>query len=163
MRAAGLPHSEIRGSTPVDGSPQLIAVFRVLHSLLMPRHPSCARIRLAIRCSLPSFAPPGPEGPRSLASEAQSLLCLNEKFLALWRGSLPADLVYELQFSFNFQLPVFKDRTRLRSKSFGAVNDLQKRTLEKTANARALPSVAPKGAGGFHHLSPRGDVSLERR
>ena len=36
--------------------------------------------------------------------------CLNEKFLALWRGSLPADLVYELQFSFNFQLPVFKDQ-----------------------------------------------------
>ena len=108
-----MPHSEIRGSRPVDGSPQLIAVFRVLHSLLMPRHPSCARIRLAIRCSLPSFAPLGPEGPRSLASEAQSLLCLNEKFLALWRGSLPADLVYELQFSFNFQLPVVKDRLTL--------------------------------------------------
>ena len=47
-----------------------------------------------------------------------------EKFLALWRGSLPADLVYELQFSFNFQLPVVKDQTRLRSKSFGAVKCL---------------------------------------
>ena len=47
MKAAGLPHSEIPGSKPVDGSPELIAVFRVLHSLLMPRHPSCARIRLA--------------------------------------------------------------------------------------------------------------------
>ena len=142
MKAAGLPHSEIPGSQPVDGSPELIAVFRVLHSLLMPRHPSCARIRLAIRCSLPSFAPLGPGGPNSLASEAQSLhlpFLPYEKFLALWRGSLPADLVYELQFSFNFQLPVVKDRTRLRSESFGAVNDLQKRTLEKTANARACP------------------------
>ena len=48
-----------------------------------------------------------------------------EKFLALWRGSLPADLVYELQFSFNFQLPVFKDRTRLRSESFGKVKCLR--------------------------------------
>ena len=47
MKVAGLPHSEISGSKPVDGSPKLIAVFRVLHSLLMPRHPSCARIRLA--------------------------------------------------------------------------------------------------------------------
>ena len=47
MKAAGLPHSEISGSKPVDGSPKLIAVFRVLHSLPMPRHPSCARIRLA--------------------------------------------------------------------------------------------------------------------
>ena len=42
-----MPHSEIPGSKPVDGSPELVAVFRVLHSLLMPRHPSCARIRLA--------------------------------------------------------------------------------------------------------------------
>ena len=57
MRAAGLPHSEIRGSTPVDGSPQLIAVFRVLHSLLMPRHPSCARIRLAEFAAARPFAP----------------------------------------------------------------------------------------------------------
>ena len=158
MKAAGLPHSETCGSKPVDGSPQLVAVFRVLHSLLMPRHPSCARIRLAIRCSLPSFAPLGPEGPRSLASEAQSLLCLNEKFLALWRGSLPADLVYELQFSFNFQLPVVKDRTRLRSESFGAVNDLQKRTLEKTANARACPPKPLWATEGFT-ISPRREMS----
>ena len=56
--------------------------------------------------------------------ELSHLFCLNEKFLALWRGSLPADLVYELQFSFNFQLPVVKDRTRLRSKSFGKVKCL---------------------------------------
>ena len=47
MKGDGLPHSEISGSKPVDGSPKLIAVFRVLHRLLMPRHPSCARIRLA--------------------------------------------------------------------------------------------------------------------
>ena len=46
-KGAGFPHSEISGSMPVDGSPKLIAVFRVLHRLLMPRHPSCARIRLA--------------------------------------------------------------------------------------------------------------------
>ena len=110
MKAAGLPHSEIPGSKPVDGSPELIAVFRVLHSLLMPRHPSCARIRLAIWCSSPAFAPLGPDGPNSLASGTQSPFLPYEKFLALWRGSLPADLVYELQFSFNFQLPVVKDR-----------------------------------------------------
>ena len=58
MKVVGLPHSEIPGSKPVDGSPELIAVFRVLHSLPMPRHPSCARIRLArnfsLRMDLPS-------------------------------------------------------------------------------------------------------------
>ena len=47
MTPAGFPHSDIAGSKPVDGSPTLIAVFRVLHRLPMPRHPSCARIRLA--------------------------------------------------------------------------------------------------------------------
>ena len=47
VKGAGFPHSEIRGSKPVDGSPRLIAAFRVLHRLMMPRHPSCARIRLA--------------------------------------------------------------------------------------------------------------------
>ena len=89
-------------------------------------------------------ASPYEKGNRSCVLEF--LPC--EKFLALWRGSLPADLVYELQFSFNFQLPVVKDRSRLRSESFGAVNDLQKRTLEKTANAHAL-SIGPR-ANRFH-------------
>ena len=151
MKAAGLPHSEIPGSKPVDGSPELIAVFRVLHSLLMPRHPSCARIRLAIRCSLPAFAPLGPDGPNSLASEAQSLFLPYEKFLALWRGSLPADLVYELQFSFNFQLPVVKDQRP------------SKEDARENSKRSCMPFEALMGDGGFHHLSPKGDVSLERR
>ena len=46
-KAVGFPHSDTPGSKPVDGSPRIVAVFRVLHRLLMPRHPSCARIRLA--------------------------------------------------------------------------------------------------------------------
>ena len=46
-KAVGFPHSDTPGSRPVDGSPRIVAVFRVLHRLLMPRHPSCARIRLA--------------------------------------------------------------------------------------------------------------------
>ena len=46
-RAGGFPHSEIRGSRPADGSPRLIAVFHVLRRLVMPRHPSRARLRLA--------------------------------------------------------------------------------------------------------------------
>ena len=47
MNGGGFPHSDIRGSKPADGSPRLIAVCRVLHRLMVPRHPSCARIRLA--------------------------------------------------------------------------------------------------------------------
>ncbi len=36
---AGFPHSEISGSTPVCGSPKLIAACHVLHRLFLPRHP----------------------------------------------------------------------------------------------------------------------------
>ena len=36
---AGFPHSEICGSKPIRGSPQLIAAYHVLHRLSMPRHP----------------------------------------------------------------------------------------------------------------------------
>ena len=39
-------HSETPGSKRVCRSPGLIAACRVLRRLMMPRHPSCARIRL---------------------------------------------------------------------------------------------------------------------
>ena len=41
-----MPHSEIPGSKHACCSPRLIAAYHVLHRLLVPRHPSCARIRL---------------------------------------------------------------------------------------------------------------------
>ena len=37
-----LPHSDISGSMLICSSPKLFAAYRVLHRLLMPRHPSCA-------------------------------------------------------------------------------------------------------------------------
>ena len=42
--SAGFPHSEIRGSKPICGSPRLIAAYRVLRRLLVPRHPPCALV-----------------------------------------------------------------------------------------------------------------------
>lgn len=44
----GFPHSEISGSTPVCGSPKLIAACHVLHRLFLPRHPPCALSSLTI-------------------------------------------------------------------------------------------------------------------
>ena len=35
----GFPHSDIHGSKVTDTSPQLFAVYHVLHRLLLPRHP----------------------------------------------------------------------------------------------------------------------------
>ena len=42
INLGGFPHSEISGSTPVCGSPKLIAACHVLHRLLVPRHPPYA-------------------------------------------------------------------------------------------------------------------------
>jgi hypothetical protein len=59
---AGLPHSEIRGSTLVDSSPRLFAVPRVLHRPLAPRHPPRALLR-----SAPPHGSPEPPASSSLA------------------------------------------------------------------------------------------------
>ena len=42
IRAAGLSHSEIRGSTAICAYPRLIAAYHVLHRLREPRHPPYA-------------------------------------------------------------------------------------------------------------------------
>src|SRR4051795_12566515 len=47
MTPAGLPHSEISGSTPACDSPKLFAANHVLHRLLTPRHSPCALSSLA--------------------------------------------------------------------------------------------------------------------
>ena len=51
----GFPHSEISGSTPVCGSPKLIAAYHVLHRLLAPRHPPYALSSLTITRKLTFF------------------------------------------------------------------------------------------------------------
>ena len=96
MKAAGLPHSETPGSKPVDGSPGLVAVFRVLRSLLMPRHPSCARIRLArnfifsLNLGVPPFASRLKEDVSPFALRATE-----DVYVAIL---------------YNLQLPVFKEQ-----------------------------------------------------
>jgi hypothetical protein len=49
---SGFPHSEISGSTPVCGSPKLIAACHVLLRLFLPRHPPCALSSLTIELTL---------------------------------------------------------------------------------------------------------------
>src|SRR5690606_23718692 len=52
----GFPHSDTPGSTPAYGSPRRFAVRRVLHRLLVPRHPPCALTHLTLDwMSLSSF------------------------------------------------------------------------------------------------------------
>src|SRR5215831_20427250 len=44
----GFPHSEISGSKPVSGSPELIAAVHVLLRLWLPRHPPYALRNLTL-------------------------------------------------------------------------------------------------------------------
>ena len=46
LHTCGLLHSDISGSKCACHSPELFAAYRVLHRLLMPRHPPCALISL---------------------------------------------------------------------------------------------------------------------
>ena len=46
LHSCGLLHSDIPGSLCACHSPRLFAAYRVLHRLLMPRHPPCALISL---------------------------------------------------------------------------------------------------------------------
>src|SRR5512146_1843472 len=55
LAAAGLPHSEIVGLTCICHYPTLIAAYRVLHRLSVPRHPSCALCSLTTENVLVSF------------------------------------------------------------------------------------------------------------
>ena len=53
---SGFPHSEMSGSKPVRGSPDLIAAYHVLHRLSAPRHPPNTLItldRFHYRCPTP--------------------------------------------------------------------------------------------------------------
>jgi hypothetical protein len=78
MTRAGLPHSDTRGSRPVDGSPRLFAVPRVLHRPLAPRHPPRAHLR-----SAPPRGDPKPLSHSSLRSHHSSA-CKGSRAGNLW-------------------------------------------------------------------------------
>ena len=71
--SAGFPHSVILGSTPMCGSPRLIAACHVLLRLLMPRHSPCA---LSSLTSSPQA--PYPSLPSTDESSLISLRLLSE-------------------------------------------------------------------------------------
>ena len=48
LLSCGLLHSDICGSKPICGSPQLFAAYRVLLRLLVPRHSPCALSSLTL-------------------------------------------------------------------------------------------------------------------
>ena len=66
MTAAGFPHSGIAGSTLTCSSPTLIAAYRALLRLSVPRHPPCALLSLDRICSLAGGYSARHSGPPNL-------------------------------------------------------------------------------------------------
>ena len=54
LQAAGLSHSDTRGSKVICTSPRIFAAYRVLHRLREPRHPPCALIYFRTVSTTPS-------------------------------------------------------------------------------------------------------------
>ena len=52
LQPAGLPHSDMRGSFPVCGSPRLFAAYHVLPRLWKPRHPPFALLLFLVNLFL---------------------------------------------------------------------------------------------------------------
>ena len=105
ISAAGLLHSEIRGSQDMCSSPRLIAAYHVLLRLAAPRHPPWTCIRLTILSSplCASFRTPGllPSSfPRfALAAQAflhpRMLFCTRVRFLPLYISNFFRQKLYQ--------------------------------------------------------------------
>ena len=88
QHSGGFPHSEIFGSKPIPGSPKLIAGYRVLHRLLLPRHPPNALIALDLTRKKKDPHPCGvrPQGGNPLSRSAcnySRLRSMNEDLVSV--------------------------------------------------------------------------------
>ena len=112
--SGGLPHSEIRGSKPILGSPRLIAEYHVLHRLLLPRHPPNALLALdliqkktdAVKCATASLL------ERRIACATASLL---ERRIACATASLLERRVAHMSVRSFYARPYLAGRDRSKA------------------------------------------------
>ena len=85
MTRKGFPHSDISGSKHICCSPKLIAAYRVLHRLPMPRHSPCALFRLNYSpLAFANFVPYMSFANRLFFANCNTITCFTEKpFLIL--------------------------------------------------------------------------------
>ena len=157
-RAAGLPHSETHGSRPADGSPWNIAVCRVLLRLMTPRHPSCARIRLArnflasrLRCNSLQFQSSGCQGSSRLRGDP--LVAANGCIVYQTRGRRARGKTKKIQKS-DASERARRDRSGKRPA----------KAARKRRQSSANSSFATESERRFAHLpTPRSHDSTQRR
>ena len=97
LTPCGLLHSDICGSKPICGSPQLFAAYRVLLRLLMPRHSPCALLSLNFFPSLLH------EFRKSVLFLLIAVYCF-QYYFALFFGKT---IIFFTQFSLSFLLSCF--------------------------------------------------------
>ena len=80
MTRTGFPHSDISGSMHICCSPKLIAAYRVLHRLPMPRHSPCALFRLNYSpLAFANFVPYMSFANRFFFANCNTITCCTEK------------------------------------------------------------------------------------
>ena len=80
MTRKGFPHSDISGSKHICCSPKLIAAYRVLHRLPMPRHSPCALFRLNYSpLAFANFVPYMSFANRLFFANCNTITCFTEK------------------------------------------------------------------------------------
>lgn len=125
--SGGLPHSEIRGSKPILGSPRLIAEYHVLHRLLLPRHSPNALLALDLiqKKTCPFCTPPafclrtGPmQPPEGDGTEIKSILSRSAAWFVQRNFFAALRLLGLVYLTWSFMLsgssprpPAFGDRT----------------------------------------------------
>ena len=99
LQPAGLPHSDMRGSIPVCGSPRLFAAYHVLPRLRKPRHPPFALLSFL---SCESIIHPHVSRHAATLNSAYSSMKL-QSLIQRSEKNFPASLNYKL---INFSLPL---------------------------------------------------------
>ena len=135
LHPAGFPHSDVPGSTPVCGSPRLIAACHVLLRPKAPRHPPYALIPLTVPRITRKTALSGRAYPTSYPrSPLYSLCCC--------QGAKP----------FKIQIPALVETSGIEPPT----SCLQGR--RSPAELRPRLRVPPSGGGmcrtGFHPVPP---------
>ena len=174
MTRTGLPHSEVRGSRPICGSPRLFAADRVLLRLLTPRHPPYAFRSLTFPRLSPCVSPQGiiSDAWFVILKCSENLCCISTAFddflsfclLCSFQGTTLRELcslkTRQCRKAYASPMP----RLKIKLQRLGAVNVCQSRFAFRLAflgrfRVRAVSeSAAPLRACFFDS-----SVTLERR
>jgi hypothetical protein len=110
LKPAGFPHSDISGSQPVSGSPELIAAVHVLLRLWLPRHPPYALRNLTLSLRHASSSRAGFDLRKVESSSRPSFVSF--RFATLGRYDL-LEMSDDTSFEVTFRFSIFNEQGRV--------------------------------------------------